>query len=191
MFELRPRIGLVSAVLAEQVPADEKALDVVLTGAWSVLGRWREGYEAVDERRARGLLSVFGVGRLAGRRFATMSTGERGRVLLARALMADPELLLLDEPAAGLDLGAREDLLRRLDRVAFDPTSPVTVLVTHHVEEVPSSTTHALLLRGGTVVAAGPVADVLTDEPLSTCFGLKLAIQHTAGRWSAQMIARR
>ena len=187
--ELRTRVGLSSAVLAERVPPHEKALDVVVTASYGVIGRWRESYDDSDVRRARSLLGRVGLRAFADRRFSTLSEGERKRVLLARALMADPELLLLDEPAAGLDLGAREALLRLLGRLAVDPTSPPSVLVTHHVEEVPVGTTHALLLSRGRVVASGPVEQVLTGAQLSRAFGLPLVVEASGGRYAARAAA--
>ncbi|WP_146838831.1 ABC transporter ATP-binding protein, partial [Cellulomonas hominis] len=134
VFELRPRIGLASAALAERIPPGEVVRDVVLTAAYGMTGRWRESYESVDESRAADLMAAFGVGRFADRRYGTLSEGERKRVQIARALMSDPELLLLDEPAAGLDLGGREELVAALSELAADRRSPVLVLVTHHVE---------------------------------------------------------
>jgi iron complex transport system ATP-binding protein len=184
--ELRTRVGLSSAALSDRVPAHEKALDVVVTASYGVVGRWRERYDDDDVARATGLLSRMGLRAFVDRRFGTLSEGERKRVLLARALMTDPELLLLDEPAAGLDLGAREALLRLLTRLAADPASPPTVLVTHHVEEVPVGTTHALLLSRGRVVAAGPVAEVLTADLLGEAFGLPLVVEAREGRFTAR-----
>ena len=184
--ELRTRIGLSSAALADRVPQREKALDVVVTAAYGVIGRWSERYEDADVDRAQDLLARMGLRSFTSRRFGTLSEGERKRVLLARALMTDPELLLLDEPAAGLDLGAREALLRLLTRLARDQTAPPTVLVTHHVEEVPAGTTHALLLARGAVVAAGPVAEVLTGRLLSRAFGLPLVVELRDGRFAAR-----
>jgi iron complex transport system ATP-binding protein len=140
----------------------------------------------MDMRRATGLLDRLGVGAFAERTFGTLSQGEKARVQIARALMTDPELLLLDEPAAGMDLGGREDLLRRLTRFAEDPDAPASVLVTHHVEELPSGITHALLLRNGAMVASGLVRDVLTDEHLSATFDLPITVQRSAGRWYAR-----
>src|SRR5213076_2582929 len=153
VFELRPRIGLASAAVADQVPPGEKVIDLVLTAAYAIVGRWKEEYDSTDVTRAVELLDALGCAHLIRRRFATLSEGERKRVQIARALMADPELLLLDEPAAGLDLGGREDLVRRLGALAADPYAPALVLVTHHVEEIPPGFSHALLLRGGGVVA--------------------------------------
>src|SRR5665647_3507663 len=156
VFDLRPRVGVASAALADRIPPTESVLDVVLTAAYGTTGRWREAYEALDHERAHALLDVFGVGELADRTFGTLREGERKRTQIARALMTDPELLLLDEPAAGLDLGGREELLQALTELANDLRSPVMVLVTHHVEEIPVVFTHALLLRAGRVDAPGP-----------------------------------
>jgi iron complex transport system ATP-binding protein len=186
LFELRPRIGLASAALAERIPADETVRDVVLTAAYGVTGRWRETYEDFDTERADDLLRAFGVDHLAGRLFGTLSEGERKRTQIARALMTDPELLLLDEPAAGLDLGGREELVGALAELAGDPRSPVLVLVTHHVEEIPPGFTHLLLLRDGAVHRAGPIGEVLTAENLSEAFGLPLVVAHGGGRWMAR-----
>lgn len=186
VFELRPRIGLASAALAERIPPGERVSDVVVTAAYAMTGRWRERYEGGDLGRAQRLLDQLGVGHLAARTFGTLSEGERKRVQVARALMTDPELLLLDEPAAGLDLGGREDLVRRLGEIALDEDAPTTVLVTHHVEEIPLGFTHALLLRGGAVVAAGELDDVLTSELLSQTFGLPLDVERRDGRWAAR-----
>ena len=185
VFELRPRIGLASAALAERIPAEEKVRDVVLTAAYAIAGRWREDYDKLDHGRADDLLAAFGVGHLAERTFGTLSEGERKRVQLARSLMTDPELVLLDEPAAGLDLGSRETLVRDLAELAGDHRSPVLVLVTHHVEEIPPGFTHVLMLRGGQVVVAGPIEVTLTDENLTKTFDVPLNVQQTAQRWSA------
>ena len=185
VFELRPRIGFFSAALTGRIPGDELVSDLVVSAGYAVLGRWREHYEVLDAARARGLLAAVGVEGLAGRRFGTLSEGERKRVLLARALMTDPELLLLDEPAAGLDLGGREDLLARLATLAGDPDSPATVLVTHHVEEIPPGFTHAMLMRDGTVVAQGLLETVLSKDNLSKTFGVDLVLRHVGERYFA------
>jgi iron complex transport system ATP-binding protein len=186
LFELRTRIGLASAALAEQVPPAEKVIDLVLTASYAILGRWKEEYDSADVTRAVELLDALGCAHLIRRKFATLSEGERKRVQIARALMPDPELLLLDEPAAGLDLGGREDLLRRLTGLARDPKAPMMVLVTHHVEEVPDGFTHAMLLRRGSVLAAGPLAEVFTERNLSKCFGIQLEVEQRQSRWTAR-----
>jgi iron complex transport system ATP-binding protein len=188
VFELRPRIGFASAALAQRIPANERVTDVVVSAGYSVLGRWREAYGRLDVRRATSLLERFGVGELAERTYGTLSEGERKRVQIARALMTDPELLLLDGPAAGMGLGGREDLVRRLSKLALDPMAPASVLVTHHVEEIPPGVTHALLLRDGRVVASGLAPDVLRSAPLSETFGLTLHVRRTAGRWYARAV---
>jgi iron complex transport system ATP-binding protein len=186
VFELRPRIGLTSAALAERIPRGERVHDVVVSASYGVVGRWREDYDNLDHDRAIELLREMGVKHLADRTFGTLSEGERKRVQIARALMADPELLLLDEPAAGLDLGGREDLVSTLSVLANDPDSPATVLVSHHVEEVPPGFSHALLLREGRVVTSGLLDDVLTEENLSATFGMPLVLHSADGRWSAR-----
>jgi iron complex transport system ATP-binding protein len=190
VFELRPRIGLTSAALAERVPRDERVHDVVVSASYGVIGRWRERYDDLDHTRAEDLLVEVGASHLTDRTFGTLSEGERKRVQIARALMSDPELLLLDEPAAGLDLGGREDLVSTLSTLAMDELSPATVLVSHHVEEIPPGFTHALLLRRGRVVAAGPLEQVLTEEIVSDTFGMPLRLWHEDGRWGARRRVR-
>jgi iron complex transport system ATP-binding protein len=186
VFELRPRIGLSSAALADRLPGRETVRDVVLTASYAVVGRWRERYEQQDAARADELLAALGVEAMAGRRFGTLSEGERKRVQIARALMTDPELMLLDEPAAGLDLGGREDLVRRLGDLALDVFAPAMVLVTHHVEEIPPGFTHVLLLKDGRVVAEGPLEMTLTADALSKTFDIDLELQRLGDRWSAR-----
>lgn len=186
VFDLRPRIGLTSAALAERIPRDERVHDVVVSASYGVVGRWREAYDSLDHERAGDLLTELGAAALADRTFGTLSEGERKRVQIARALMTDPELLLLDEPAAGLDLGGREDLVATLSVLAMDPDSPATVLVSHHVEEIPPGFTHALLLRQGTVVASGLLDQVLTEANLARTFAMPLVLEHTEGRWTAR-----
>jgi iron complex transport system ATP-binding protein len=186
VFELRTRIGLTSVALHDRMPPEETVLDAVMTAAWSVMGRFRESYESPDSSRALSLLTQLGVGGLAERRYGTLSEGERKRVQIARALMTDPELLLLDEPAAGLDLGGREDLVRRLAELAADPDAPTLVLVTHHVEEIPPGFTHALLLREGSVVASGLLGETVTSENLSKTFDLPLRVGYADGRFTAR-----
>jgi iron complex transport system ATP-binding protein len=186
VFELRPRIGLSSAALGERIPAREKVRDVVLTASYGMVGRWRERYDIHDEVRADHVLKQVGCAHLADRTYGTLSEGERKRAQIARALMTDPEMLLLDEPAAGLDLGGREDLVARLAAIAADPGAPTTVLVTHHVEEIPVGFTHALLLRGGRVVTAGPLQESMTEDALSHTFGITLRLDYRDGRFAAR-----
>ena len=189
--DLRARIGLSSSALAQRIPGDELVSDLVVSAGYAVLGRWRERYEDVDYQRAVDMLESLGAEHLAERSYGTLSEGERKRVLIARALMTDPELLLLDEPAAGLDLGGREELLARLTDLAADPDAPALVLVTHHVEEVPPGFSHGLLLSEGKVVAAGLLSDVLTAENLSAAFGQRIALEAIDGRYFARRIRAR
>ena len=186
VFDLRPRIGFTSAAIAERIPRSEQVRDVVVSASYAVIGRWREHYDDLDHERARQLLEETGIAHLAQRTFGTLSEGERKRVQIARALMADPELLLLDEPAAGLDLGGREDLVDTLSVLAYEPSSPSTVLVSHHVEEIPPGFTHVLLLRRGRVVAAGPLESTLTEATLSDAFAMHLQLKESDGRWHAR-----
>ncbi|WP_265446602.1 ABC transporter ATP-binding protein [Flexivirga meconopsidis] len=189
VFELRPRIGLASASIAERIPNAERVGDVVVTAAYGMVGRWRERYDDFDHGRAAELLDALGAGALVDRRFGTLSEGERKRVQIARALMTDPELMLLDEPAAGLDLGGREDLVTRLGEIAQDVEAPALVLVTHHVEEIPAGFTDVLMLRDGKVVAQGPLEATLTAENLSATFGMPLALDRHADRWTARAVS--
>jgi len=190
VFDLRPRIGLTSAALAERIPRHEVVHDVVVSASYGVLGRWREEYDDLDHERAADLMEEVGVRHLGTRTFGTLSEGERKRVQIARALMTDPELLLLDEPAAGLDLGGREDLVSTLNVLAMDEDSPATVLVSHHVEEIPPGFTHALLMRDGRVVASGPLPHVITEQNLSRTFGMPLLLSHQDGRYAARRRTR-
>jgi iron complex transport system ATP-binding protein len=186
MSELRSRVGLSSSALSQRIPDDEVVRDLVVSAGYAVLGRWREKYEDVDYEQAVEMLESLGAEHLAERTYGTLSEGERKRVLIARSLMTDPELLLLDEPAAGLDLGGREELVARLADLAADPDAPATVLVTHHVEEIPQGFSHCLLLSEGHVVAAGLLTDVLTSENLSKAFGQSIALEFIDGRYFAR-----
>ena len=186
MGELRQRVGLSSSALAQRVPDSELVRDLVVSAGYAVLGRWRERYDDVDYDRAVDTLESVGAEHLTDRTYGTLSEGERKRVLIARALMTDPELLLLDEPAAGLDLGGREELVARLSDLAADPDSPALVLVTHHVEEIPPGFSHCLILSEGHVVAAGLLNDVMTAENLSTAFGQSIAVDVIDGRYFAR-----
>lgn len=184
--ELRIRVGLSSHALAEQIAPDEKVADVVMTAAHGLTGRQKEHYDAVDEERAAALLAAFGLQQFEAREYATLSEGERKRVQIARSLMSDPELLLLDEPAAGLDLVGREELVAVLGDLAGDDAAPVLVLVTHHVEEIPPGFTHALLMRDGEVAVAGPIADTLTADNLSDVYGIPVSLERADGRWTVR-----
>ena len=188
MRELRKRITVVSASVGRTLRPAQPALDVVLTGRHAALETWWHEYTDADRTRARDLLAEAGFGSTAfgGRAFGLLSEGERQQVLLARALMGDPELILMDEPAAGLDLGAREGLLARLAALAADPAVPPLVLVTHHLEEIPPGVTHAALLRSGRLLAAGPVGAVLTDAAVSDAFGVGVVVERRGGRWVAR-----
>jgi iron complex transport system ATP-binding protein len=186
LFELRTRIGLAGVGISEDIPYEEKVRDVVVTAAYAVLGRWNEDYDLWDESRAVALLTTFGVRELSDRLYGTLSEGEKKRVQISRALMADPELLLLDEPTAGLDVGGREDLLRRFSHFASDAAAPATVIVTHHIEEIPSGTTHALLLKDGVIAVSGPVHQVVTSEHISAVFGVNIDVNFDGSRFSAR-----
>jgi iron complex transport system ATP-binding protein len=188
VFELRPRIGLTSAALAERIPRGERVHDVVVSASYAVIGRWREQYDELDHERAQELLAQLRIDALAERTFGTLSEGERKRVQIARALMTDPELLLLDEPAAGLDLAGRETLVNTLGELAQDNYAPASVLVTHHVEEIPAGITHAMLLKDGKIVAAGPLRDTLTAENLTKTFDIELSLTEADGRWTARAV---
>ncbi len=186
VFELRTRIGLTSSALVEHISPEELVMDVVLTAAYAMLGRWQEKYDLWDESRAMALLTALGVRELGERLFGSLSEGEKKRVQIARALMADPELLLLDEPASSLDLGGREDLLKRIATFASDLLAPATVIVTHHIEEIPTGTTHALLLREGAVIAQGDINSVITDSNLTMAYGLPITVTAEGGRFFAR-----
>lgn len=188
--ELRSRVGLSSVAVAGRIPGDEIVQDLVVSAGYSVLGRWREEYDRQDFDRAADTLESIGAEHLAERTWGTLSEGERKRVLIARAMMTDPELLLLDEPGAGLDLGGREDLVARLEDMAMDPDAPATVLVTHHVEEIPPGFTHAMLLSEGAVTAMGLIDDVITSDNLSRAFAQSITVDAVDGRYFARRARR-
>ncbi len=185
--KMRTRINCVSAAFAKMLRPELTGRDAVMTAKFGALETWWHEYSDDDRMRADGLLEAAGFGYLADRGFGVMSEGERQQVQLARSLMLTPELLVLDEPAAGLDLGARERLVGRMADVAADPSIPAMVLVTHHVEEIPAGMTHALLLRSGSVVAQGAIDDVLTSANVSATFDLEVTIESRAGRFSARL----
>lgn len=186
LFELRPRIGFASTALARRIPPTETVLDVVLTAAYAVTGRWNESYDEIDTRRARRVLAEWKLDGLADRHFGDLSDGEQKRVQIARSVMTDPELLLLDEPAASLDLGAREELLQILGGYASAPTAPAIIMVTHHVEEIPLGFSHALILGSGAIRAAGSIAEVITAEILGDAFSMRLIVDEHDGRYTAR-----
>jgi len=186
VFGLRPRLGLASTAMARRIPATETVVNVVMTAAWAVTGRWNEQYDVVDEDRARRVLAEWKLEHLADRTFGTLSDGEQKRTMIARAIMTDPEMLLLDEPAASLDLGSREELMRLLGDYAMSPSAPVILMVTHHVEEIPAGFTHALVLKDGRVHSAGPISTTLSSEVLSSAFGVPITVSRFAGRFAAR-----
>jgi iron complex transport system ATP-binding protein len=187
VFDLRPRIGVASTAMARRIPRDETVFDVVLTAAYAVTGRWNEEYDEVDVRRAERVIREWRLEELRDRVFGTLSDGEQKRVQIGRAVMTDPELLLFDEPAASLDLGAREELVQLLGEYAATADAPAMVMVTHHVEEIPAGFTHALLLADGRIRAAGPIEEVITSEHLSEAFGLPLVVSTSEdGRFAAR-----
>lgn len=185
VFELRPRVGFASSEMARRIPGNESVLDAVLTASRAVTGRWNEVYDDVDVRRAKRVLGEWNLDHMAQRLVGTLSDGEKKRVQIARAVMTDPELLLLDEPAGSLDLGGREDVVELLNQFAAWEGAPAMVMVTHHVEEIPAAFTHALLLRDGKILAKGPIAEVLTSDNISQAFGRSLTVTQTSGRFQA------
>jgi iron complex transport system ATP-binding protein len=183
---LHPRISHTSHLLTEMMPPSMSVEEVVLTGKGSTLATWFQEYGDRDLNRAKSLLGELGCSHLLGRTIANASQGERQRVLLARALFSEPELLILDEPAAGLDFPGREGLLSAIEAIIGEPPAPTSIIATHHLEEIPPSTTHAALLRAGRLVAAGTVEEALTEEHLRSCFGLPVRVERDAGRWWAR-----
>lgn len=184
---LRTRIGVASAALADQLRPQLTAIDIVMTAKYGALEPWWHTYTDADAERARMLLDQMGCSHLVDRAFETASSGERQRILLARSMMTDPDLVLLDEPTAGLDLGGRERLLVTLDQLAADPAQAPMVLVTHHVEEIPARFTHVLMLRAGRITAAGAIDETLDEENLATTFDLDLELTRNHRRWSARV----
>jgi iron complex transport system ATP-binding protein len=184
--ELRRRIGYMSAAFGDQLRRDLVAHDVVRTARHAALEPWWHRYEAADDARADECLHDLGVRHLRDRRFGTLSSGEQQRVLLARTLMNDPAVILLDEPSARLDLGGREQLVATLAGLANDPAAPPFAMVTHHVDEIPPGVTHAALMNTGRIDVQGPIGEVLTAERLSRCFDIPLRVERSEdGRFSA------
>ena len=185
--ELRRRVGYAGAGLEAAIDPALTALDVVVTARHAALGPWWHRFDAADHGRARDLLEEIGAGGLHDHPFGTLSTGEKRRVQIARSLMPDPDLLILDEPGSSLDLGARETLVRDLAALATRPSPRGLVLVTHHVEEIPPGFGHALVLGEGQAVAAGPIESTLASPVLSRAFGLPIAVERRNGRFSASL----
>ncbi|MEY3483817.1 MAG: hypothetical protein RLZZ218_652 [Actinomycetota bacterium] len=186
VFDLRTRIGFASTAIASRIPNSETVLDAVMTASYAVTGRFKEMYEDIDERRARRVLTEWHLSEYADRAFGTLSDGERKRVQIARAVMPDPELLLLDEPVASLDIGSREATIKILSGYASHPAAPAIIMVTHHLEEIPAGFTHALVLNEGRIIASGPINHTLTTEKLSEAYGLPLEVAFQYGRFAVR-----
>ncbi len=186
VFELRTRIGFASNALSSHIPNSETVLNSVMTAIYAVTGRWNEEYDEIDVRRAMRVLNEWHLSELADRAFGTLSDGERKRAQIARSVMPDPELLLLDEPVASLDLAAREQTISLIGAYASEPAAPAIVMVTHHLEEIPEGFTHALIVSGGQVHAAGPIEQTLTSDKLSSAFGVSITVELVDGRYRAK-----
>lgn len=188
MRDLRSMIGVSSSSLGNRIPDNEKVADLVISASYAILGRWREDYEEMDFDQATEILEQVGAMHLADRTWGTLSEGERKRVMVARALMTNPELLILDEPTAGMDLGGREDLVAYLGELAMDPDAPAIVMITHHVEEIPSGFTHAMLLDEGSIVAQGLINSVLTNDNLTKAFHQPIQVDRIGERYFARRV---
>lgn len=183
VFELKTRIGFASNALSQHIPNSETVLDAVMTASYGITGRWNEMYEDVDKRRANRVLAEWQLDGYGDRPFGTLSDGEKKRAQIARSVMTDPELLLLDEPVASLDMAAREHTIEVLSCYAQAPTAPAIVMVTHHIEEIPKGFTHALILSKGQVFAAGELTSTITTEKVTQAFGYPLQVTNESGRF--------
>jgi iron complex transport system ATP-binding protein len=186
VFELRTRVGFASTAIASRIPNSESVLDAVMTASYAVTGRFKEKYDDVDERRAKRVLAEWHLSEYADRPFGTLSDGERKRVQIARAVMPDPELLLLDEPVASLDIGSREATIKILSGYASHKAAPAIIMVTHHLEEIPAGFTHALVINEGRIIASGPINHTLTTDKLSDAYGLPLEVAFQSGRFAVR-----
>jgi len=186
VFDLRTRIGFASTAIANRIPNSENVLDAVMTASYAITGRFKEAYDDVDIRRAKRVLGEWQLLEHADRPFGTLSDGERKRTQIARAVMPDPELLLLDEPVASLDIGSREATIKILGGYASHPGAPAIIMVTHHLEEIPTGFTHALILKDGKISAAGPITQTLTTEKLSEAYGIPLEVVFFGGRFAVR-----
>lgn len=186
VFELRTRVGFASSAIASRIPNSELVLDAVMTASYAITGRAKEMYEDVDQRRAKRVLAEWDLAEYANRPFGTLSDGEKKRTQIARAVMPDPELLLLDEPVASLDIGSREATIKILGNYASHPKAPAIIMVTHHLEEIPAGFTHALVLANGRVAASGSINQTLTTEVLSKAYGIELEVALLDGRFTVR-----
>jgi len=186
VFDLRTRIGFASSAVANRIPNSENVLDAVMTASYAITGRFKESYDEVDIRRAKRVLGEWQLSDYADRPFGTLSDGERKRTQIARAVMPDPELLLLDEPVASLDIGSREATIKILGGYASHPDAPAIIMVTHHLEEIPTGFTHALILKDGKITASGPITQTLTTEKLSEAYGIPLEVVFFGGRFAVR-----
>jgi len=186
VFDLRTRIGFASTAVANRIPNSENVLDAVMTASYAITGRFKESYDEVDIRRAKRVLGEWQLSDYADRPFGTLSDGERKRTQIARAVMPDPELLLLDEPVASLDIGSREATIKILGGYASHPDAPAIIMVTHHLEEIPTGFTHALILKDGKITASGPITQTLTTEKLSEAYGIPLEVVFFGGRFAVR-----
>lgn len=185
VFDLRTRIGFASSAVANRIPNSENVLDAVMTASYAITGRFKESYDEVDIRRAKRVLGEWQLSDYADRPFGTLSDGERKRTQIARAVMPDPELLL-DEPVASLDIGSREATIKILGGYASHPDAPAIIMVTHHLEEIPTGFTHALILKDGKITASGPITQTLTTEKLSEAYGIPLEVVFFGGRFAVR-----